>query len=293
MADDDSGFSELAERPADEGEGAFVVDLDGFEGPLDLLLALARTQKVDLTRISILELADQYLSFIEQARRGRLELAADYLVMAAWLAYLKSRLLLPAPPQEDGPSAEELAAAFARRLRHLERIRKAAAELMARPQMNRDVFARARLEVSDAVPRPVVYTATLYDLLSVYARQRQTQALSTVTLKMRAVWSLADARERLERLLGRALLTDWMRLDQFLVEYLTKPEQRATALASSFSATLEMVREGLLDIRQEAPFAPLWLRARGMPQLDLGPEAGQGGEEGAQGAPGPRGSDDT
>ena len=113
-------------------EGAFVVDIDGFEGPLDLLLALARTQKVDLTRISILALANQYLDFIEKARRGRLELAADYLVMAAWLAYLKSRLLLPAPPKEDGPSAEELADAFARRLRHLERIRKAAAQLMAR-----------------------------------------------------------------------------------------------------------------------------------------------------------------
>ncbi|MFH3479004.1 segregation and condensation protein A [Xanthobacter variabilis] len=255
-------FPELGDERPESGEEAFVVDLDGFEGPLDLLLALARTQKVDLTRISILALANQYLTFIEEARRGRLELAADYLVMAAWLAYLKSRLLLPAPPQEEGPSAEELAEAFARRLRHLERIRKAAEQLMARPQMEREVFARARPDPASLPQRPVAYTATLYDLLSAYARQRQTQALSTVTLKLRAVWSLAEARERLERLLGRDLLTDWMRLDQFLVEYLTRPDQRATALASSFSATLEMVREGLVDIRQEAPFAPLWLRAR-------------------------------
>nr|WP_029005810.1 ScpA family protein [Azorhizobium doebereinerae] len=243
------------------GEGAFVVDLDGFEGPLDLLLALARTQKVDLTRISILALADQYLSFIEEARRVRLELAADYLVMAAWLAYLKSRLLLPAPPKEDGPSAEELAAAFTRRLRHLERIRKAAEALMARDRLGLTVFPRVVPDDSVPETRPVVFTATLYDLLSAYATQRQKQALSYVTLKTRMVWSLADARERLERLLGTAV-GDWMRLDQFLIEYLTTPEQRATAIASSFSATLEMVKEGLLDIRQDEPFAPLWLRPR-------------------------------
>ncbi|MDQ0504425.1 segregation and condensation protein A [Xanthobacter agilis] len=276
-------FPELGDVRPDAGEDAFVVDLEGFEGPLDLLLALARTQKVDLTRISILALVNQYLAFIDAARRGRLELAADYLVMAAWLAYLKSRLLLPAPPQEEGPSAEELAAAFARRLRHLERIRKAAAELMARPQMERDVFARARPDPGSLPPRPVAYTASLYDLLSAYARQRQTQALSTVTLKVRAVWSLAEARERLERLLGKALLSDWMRLDQFLIEYVPHPDQRATALASSFTATLEMVREGLLDIRQEAPFAPLWLRARGAgvrgENRVAGDPAADGGEE--------------
>lgn len=244
--------------PPDTGE-AFVVDVDGFEGPLDLLLALARTQKVDLTRISILALADQYLAFIEAARRGRLELAADYLVMAAWLAYLKSRLLLPAPPQEEGPSAEEMAAAFARRLRHLERIRRVAAQLMARPQMGRDTFARSAPPEPEA-PVYTVYTATIYDLLTAYSRQRQTQALSHVTFKTRTVWSLADARARLERLLGPDVVGEWMRLDQFLLDYMAEPEQRATALASSFSASLEMVREGMLDIRQDAPFAPLWLK---------------------------------
>ncbi|QRG05145.1 segregation/condensation protein A [Xanthobacter dioxanivorans] len=263
--------------PAGSGE-AFVVDVDGFEGPLDLLLALARTQKVDLTRISILALADQYLAFIEEARRGRLELAADYLVMAAWLAYLKSRLLLPAPPQEEGPSAEELAAAFTRRLRHLERIRKAAEELMGRPQLGRETFARV-VPDPEAVPRYTVYTATLYDLLTAYARQRQTQVLSHVTLKTRAVWSLAEARARLERLLGAEAVGAWMRLDQFLLDYMTEPGQRATVLASSFSASLEMVREGTLDIRQDAPFAPLWLRPRPAepPLPGIGP--GEPGEE--------------
>ncbi|MGQ3674304.1 segregation and condensation protein A [Xanthobacter sp. TB0139] len=266
MHDDDDTFDPSGEdRPEHAGEGAFVVDLDGFEGPLDLLLSLARTQKVDLTHISILALVDQYIAFIEQARRGRLELAADYLVMAAWLAYLKSRLLLPAPPQEEGPSAEEMAAAITRRLRHLERIRIAGARLMAREQVGRDRFARVVPDIGGGEDRPVTYTASLFDLLSAYARQRQTQVLSAVTLKMRAVWSLADARARLEKLLGAEVLVDWMRLDEFLLEYCATPEQRVTAIASSFSASLEMVREGVLDIRQDAPFAPLWLRAR--PQI--------------------------
>jgi len=254
---------DFTEDPAPRaGEAAFVVDVAGFEGPLDLLLALARTQKVDLARISILALAEQYLAFIEDARRGRLELAADYLVMAAWLAYLKSRLLLPVPPEEPGPNAEELAAAFARRLKHLERIRRAGAELMARPQLGRDVFPRAVPE-KDPDTGPVVYTATLYDLLSAYARQRQVRALSQVTLKVRAVWSLAEARARLERLLGPEAVADWTRLDRFLLDFTVKPEQRASALASSFSASLEMVREGMLDIRQDGAFGPLWLRPRG------------------------------
>ncbi|MFS8038043.1 segregation and condensation protein A [Xanthobacter sp. AM11] len=253
------GADSASQARADE---AFVVDVDGFEGPLDLLLALARVQKVDLTRISILALADQYLTFIEAARRGRLELAADYLVMAAWLAYLKSRLLLPAPPQEEGPSAEELAAAFTRRLRHLERIRKAAEQLMARPQLGRDAFPRVVPEPDAAPQQALTYTATLYDLLTAYTRQRQTKALSHVTLRTRAVWSLAEARARLERLMGAEAVGEWMRLDQFLLDYLAEPEQRATALASSFSASLEMVREGMLDIRQDAPFAPLWLKPR-------------------------------
>ncbi|OYX15179.1 MAG: segregation/condensation protein A [Rhizobiales bacterium 32-66-8] len=227
------------DAPPSVGEGAFVVDIDGFEGPLDLLLALARTQKVDLTRLSILALADQYLSFIEAARKVRLELAADYLVMAAWLAFLKSRLLLPLPPKDDGPTAEEMAAAFTRRLRHLERIRQAAQKLMARDRLGIDVFPRRLPVLAEEGPAGAdtrtAYTATLYDLLSAYAAQRQKQALSYVSLKTRAVWSLAEARNRLERMLGMSA-GDWMRLDQFLINY-SQPEQRITALASSFSAS--------------------------------------------------------
>ncbi len=241
-----------------EGEPAFTVDLDGFEGPLDLLLELARRQKVDLARISVLALAEQYLAFVEAARKLRLELAADYLVMAAWLAFLKSRLLLPAPTRAEGADAAELADALAQRLRRLEQIRKAAEALVNRPRLGRDVFARGAPE---AVARPgaVVYEATLYDLLSAYARQRQKLARAHVRLKARVVWSLAEAREALTRLLGQA--SDWTQLDSWLLAYGVEPKMRRTARASSFSASLEMVREGQIELRQDHAFAPLWVRA--------------------------------
>jgi segregation and condensation protein A len=245
----------LAERA--EGEPALRVDVDGFEGPLDLLLELARRQKVDLHRISILALAEQYLVFIEEARRLRLELAADYLVMAAWLAYLKSRLLLPEPPKGEEPSASELATALALRLRRLEAIREAAKKLGERDRLGRDVFARG-------APEPVEiraehrWEATLYDLLSAYARQRQKQFNSRVTLHKRHVWSLIEAREALERLVGH--LDDWVALDSYLMRYMVEPSMRPTVLASALSATLEMVREGQLTLRQDEPFAPLWVR---------------------------------
>ena len=243
---------------AEETEGgSFVVDVEGFEGPLDLLLDLARRQKVDLERISVLALAEQYLEFIEAARSLRLELAADYLVMAAWLAYLKSRLLLPKAEKDEEPQAEELAEALQLRLRRLEAIRAAAQALVARPRLGRDVFARGRPELvdPDGAPR---WTASLFDLLSAYARQRQKQALTRVTLKQRFVWSLARAREELERLIGPRL--DWTELDGFLIEFCVTPEQRRTVRASSLSASLEMAREGVILIRQDAPFAPVWIR---------------------------------
>ena len=161
-------------RPAEiaDGEPSLVVDVEGYEGPLDLLLTLARQQKVDLAKISILALADQYLKFIEEARKIRLELAADYLVMAAWLAFLKSRLLLPEPATPDGPSAEEMATALANRLRRLEAIREAANRLMNRPQFQRDIFPRGNPESIAEIRHPK-FTATLFDLLSAYAAQRQ------------------------------------------------------------------------------------------------------------------------
>ena len=250
-------------RPAElsDIEPALVVDVEGYEGPLDLLLALARQQKVDLAKISILALADQYLQFIEAARKIRLELAADYLVMAAWLAFLKSRLLLPEPPTQEGPSAEEMATALANRLRRLEAIREAANRLMNRPQLQRDIFPRGEPEAIAEIRHPK-YTATLYDLLTAYAAQRQSRVLASVHLARRTVWSLAEARASLERLIGLPESEDWGCLDDYLVRYVAEPSQRATVFASSFAAALELVREGEMELNQKQAFAPLYFRKR-------------------------------
>jgi segregation and condensation protein A len=237
------------------------VDVGGFEGPLDLLLAMARTQKVDITKISVLALAQQYLDFIAQARALRLEIAADYLVMAAWLAFLKSKLLLPAEPTEEGePTGEELAALLAFRLKRLDAMRDAAAQLMTRKRLGRDVFGRG-LPEPIRVNRSSVYEANVYDLLKAYSQQRQRNVARTLHMEKRTVWSLKEARDELERLLGVAC--DWAPLDQLLAEFLVEPEIRRTALASSFTATLEMTREGQLEIRQSKSFAPLLVRRRG------------------------------
>jgi segregation and condensation protein A len=250
-------------RPAElsDSEPALVVDVEGYEGPLDLLLALARQQKVDLAKISILALADQYLQFIEAARKIRLELAADYLVMAAWLAFLKSRLLLPEPATADGPSAEEMATALANRLRRLEAIREAANRLMNRPQLQREVFPRGDPEQIAEIRHPK-YTATLFDLLTAYAVQRQQRVLASVHLAKRTVWSLAEARASLERLIGMTESEDWGCLDEFLLTYVVDPSQRATVFASSFAAALELVREGEMELNQKQAFAPLYFRKR-------------------------------
>jgi segregation and condensation protein A len=252
-------------RPAAEAtdsEPSLVVDVEGYEGPLDLLLTLARQQKVDLSKISILALADQYLIFIEAARKIRLELAADYLVMAAWLAFLKSRLLLPEPATPDGPSAEEMATALANQLRRLEAIREAANRLMNRPQFQRDIFPRGNPESIAEIRHPK-FTATLYDLLSAYATQRQSRVLATVHLQKRTVWSLAEARASLERLIGIA--EEWSCLDEYLLNYVVDPSQKATVFASSFAAALELVREGEMEINQKEAFAPIYFRKRQPP----------------------------
>ena len=249
-----------AERIVNDDALALVVDVEGYEGPLDLLLALARQQKVDLSKISILALADQYLVFIEAARKIRLELAADYLVMAAWLAFLKSRLLLPEPATPDGPSAGEMATALANRLRRLEAIREAANRLMNRPQFQRDIFPRGNPEAIAEIRHPR-FTATLFDLLTAYATQRQQRVLTTVHLAKRTVWSLSEARASLERLVGLAD-EDWGCLDEYLMTYVVDPSQRATVFASSFAAALELVREGVMDLNQKEAFAPLYFRKR-------------------------------
>jgi len=241
-------------------DDALIVDVAGFEGPLDLLLQLARSQKVDLTRISVLALAEQYLAFIDKARRLRMELAADYLVMAAWLAYLKSRLLLPHEPEDDEVPAEELAARLAFRLQRLQAMREAAAQLMARNLLGRDVFGRG-------APEPLVVVAhethadNLIDLLKAYAERRQRQvAVSQYAITPLPAWSIKEARAVLERLIGQ--MDDWGRLDVYLAEYLIEPERRRTVIASSFSAGLELAREGQLELRQDGAFKPIFMRRR-------------------------------
>ena len=249
-----------ADRQAPGAGETLVVDVEGFEGPLDLLLTMARTQKVDLARISVLALAQQYLNFISEARRLRLEIAADYLVMAAWLTYLKSKLLLPAEPSAEGePSGEELAQLLAFRLKRLGAMRDVAAQLMTRKRLGRDVFARGMPEPL-RITRNSKYGANVYDLLKAYSQQRQRTAVRTWQVRQRTVWSLKEAREELDRLLGMSC--DWAPLDQLLAEFLVGPELRRTALASGFTASLEMTREGMLELRQIKLFAPLLIRRR-------------------------------
>ncbi|MDO1585100.1 segregation and condensation protein A [Rhizobium oryzicola] len=238
-------------------EPALVIDVGGFEGPLDLLLHLARTQKVDLARISVLSLAEQYLLFIESARRVRIELAADYLVMAAWLAYLKSKLLIPQQVRgDDGPTGEEMAATLAFRLKRLEAMREAATRLINRNRLGRDVFARGAPE-HIAERHGANFDASLYDLLSAYANLRQRQAVTQVTIERRKVWSLVEARQMLTDMLGD--IGDWTALQHYLLQYMP-PAERVTATASAFAASLELVREGKLEMRQEGAFEPLYMR---------------------------------
>jgi segregation and condensation protein A len=239
-------------------EPGFVLDLDGYEGPIDLLLALAREQKVDLARISILALADQYLAFIAEQRRLQLEIAADYLVMAAWLAYLKSRLLLPEPPEEEGPSAVELAEALAHRLRLLAAMQRAGAALMAQPLLGRDVFARGAPEGLDRIDRPV-FELSLYDLLRAYGDSHRRQHGQVLTILPSSYHSLAEALERLARLVGQ--VPEWRELENFLPEELRSGPLRRSALASTFAALLELAKAGRLELRQDRSFGPLYLRS--------------------------------
>lgn len=235
------------------------VDVGGYEGPLDLLLDLARRQKVDLSRISVLALAEQYLGFIETIRERRIEIAADYLVMAAWLAYLKSRLMLPGETTDDQPSGEMMAALLQFRLKRLEAMRLAAERLVNRPRLGRNVFARGAPEPI-GVDRRNLWDATLYDLLQAYASQRQKQVPEEYQLFVRNVWSLQEARDILARLIGENM--DWVPLDAYLDQYLVGAEQRRTATASSFASSLELARQGRIELRQSLTFGPLLMRHR-------------------------------
>lgn len=260
-----SGFQpaldfEAAEGAAEDGE-ALVIDLDGFEGPLHVLLALARTQKVDLRQLSILKLAEQYAAFVEGARKRRFGLAADYLVMAAWLAYLKSRLLLPKPDKlvDEEPAAEDVAAALAFRLAKLDAMRQCVDALQARPQLGRDVFVRGDPEAVRVVPSGRVQ-ATLYDLVQALVGQAERTRAGRYAPPDVQAYGLEDARARLRLLLPA--LGGWTALDGIAPPAGEAGPSRASYRASTLSASLELVKEGALDARQEAAFEAVWLRRR-------------------------------
>ncbi|WP_293573115.1 ScpA family protein [Phaeobacter sp.] len=239
---------------------ALIVDVDGYEGPLDVLLSLSRTQKVDLRRISVLELARQYLAFVEKAGELRIELAADYLVMAAWLAYLKSRLLLPPDPTEDGPSGEELAAHLAFQLERLQAMRDCAAKLMARDQMGRNFFARGQGEDVTRI-RTVSYSANLLDLMQAYARIRTRDDFRPFVLDREAIFTMEEALERMRHLIGYT--GSWTDMLTYLPDgWHGDPMKRRSATASTFAASLQLVKEGRLELRQTETYAPIQLRIR-------------------------------
>lgn len=239
-----------------------MLDIAGYEGPLDVLLDLTRRQKIDILKISILQLADQYLAYISAMRRIHLELAADYLVMAAWLAYLKSRLLLPPeeqPEEPDQPTPEELAERLRRQLLRLDAMRDAAARLFARPRLGQQTFARG-LPDGIRVIRETNYSATLFELLSAYAEhKRRSQTEVTVRVRDSRLFSVEQAIDRLTKSLGR--MPDWTSLSLFLPAHLNSPVHQKEALATTFVASLEMAREGHIQIRQGSTFGPIYLRA--------------------------------
>lgn len=239
---------------------ALIVDVDGFEGPLDVLLTLSRTQKVDLRKISVLELARQYLAFVERAKQLRIELAADYLVMAAWLAFLKSRLLLPPDPSEEGPTGEELAAHLAFQLERLQAMRDSAARLMGRDRLGRDFFARGQGEDITRI-KTVTYTATLLDLMQAYARIRTKDEFRPFIMDRESVFTMEQALERMRGLLGFS--GGWTDLLTYLPDgWHSDPVRRRSATAATFAASLELVKEGKMEIRQTETFAPIQLRKK-------------------------------
>ncbi len=254
---------EAAAEAAEDGE-ALIIDVDGYEGPLHVLLALARKQKVDLLKLSVLKLAEQYLAFVQQARRLRFSLAADYLVMAAWLAYLKSRLLLPRPERHRGdePPAEEIAAHLAFRLAKLEAMRRASDTLKALPQRGRDVFTRGDPEAMRIIPSSEV-EGDLYQLMSAYVGQRSRVQARTYSPRAPSAYPLEDARDRLRGLLPE--LDRWTPLAGIAPFGGPLGPSRASYVASTLSASLELVKEGAMDARQLEAFADIYLRARKEP----------------------------
>ncbi len=253
----DNSAPSVEDRMAAE---ALIIDVDGFEGPLDLLLTLGRTQKVDLMKISVLRLAQQYRSFIEKARELRIELAADYLVMAAWLAFLKSRLLLPPDPEDEGPSGEELAAHLAFQLERLQAMRDVAARLMARDRLGRDFFKRGLPERVERV-RNIRYSATLLDLMQAYSRVRTKDEFRPFVMDRDSVFTMEQALERLRGMIGFA--GTWIDIQTYLPDgWSDDPVKWRSATAATFAASLELVKEGRVELRQSESFAPIQLRRK-------------------------------
>lgn len=262
--------------PGDLPIGAsFVVDLDGFEGPIDVLLSLAREHKLDLTRISILALADQYLEFVVKVRRANLELAADYLVMAAWLAYLKSRLLLPDLGDEDEPTGEEMAAALAFQLQRLEAMQNAGRRLMARSRLGHDFFPRGAPETFRALVNPIL-EVTLYDLLKAYGDQKRRGPGGPLHIEPFDIYTVEDALKRLHKLLGST--PDWESLWRFLPEGALEGLVARSAIASTFAASLELAREGKVKLRQLDAFGPIYLKSTHRDGVGAGAVAGDNSE---------------
>ena len=248
--------------PAREPDDAFVVRLQSYEGPLDVLLDKAREQRVDLREISILDLAEQYLSFVDRVQHLRIELAADYLLMAAWLAYLKSRLLLPAPPKDgEEPSAAAMADALAFHLRRLDAMRQAGQALMVRPRLGIEVFPRGRPEATEVV-RSVVYEATLFEMLRGYADlHRRSGDTPSLRIEASRLMSIEQALRRLEQALGA--MPAWTSLERFLpAEPVADPLEARSTVAATFAASLELARTGRIELQQDSHFAPLYLRSR-------------------------------
>ncbi len=251
-------FEEDASPPGRDGDDRFRLALEGYEGPIDVLLELARDQKVDLARLSILALAEQYLEFVQKARSLRLELAADYLVMAAWLAYLKSRLLLPEPESDsDEPSGAEMAAALAFQLQRLEAMRKAGERLLSRPRLGLGVQARGAPEAV-SVERSQVYQVSLYDLLKAYGGCRQRVRSSHLAIPAVELHTVEEAIQRLERMIGQ--LPGWQPLFDFLPRDSLGGLKWRSAVASTLAASLELVRQGKAKLRQDSVFGPLYLQ---------------------------------
>jgi len=257
-SESDDAFEDKTHDAASRHVDAFLIDVDGYEGPLDVLLALARDQKVDLIHISILQLADQYLAFVAIARQKNLELAADYLVMAAWLAYLKSKLLLPDMGDEDQPSGEEMAAVLAFQLRRLESVREAGDALLKLNQLGRDFFGRGDPEPF-TVTLHTVLDANLHDLMRAYGEMKRRQAPMSMSIEPVELYTVENALERIRRMLGAT--PEWLELTSFLPDDMTDPLMRRSAIASTFSASLELAREGQLNIRQEDTFGRIFLSA--------------------------------